>query len=123
MFWPMTRSEREEIVRNFDLDYGRVVDSMYDCATQYGIVYKNADGDTVREIEVPGFNKNTLSIEISDGKLTIAGTRKDGNGTDYTINNRFKMGNVEDVDAEVKDGILYLTIKSPKEKKQKIEIK
>lgn len=122
MVWPVTRSEREELLKSFG-DFGSVVDSIYDNPTKYGIVYRNADGDTVREIEIPGFNKDNLSIEISDGKLIISGTRKNGLDVEETINNRFKMGNVEEVDAEIKDGILYLTIKSPKEKKQKIEIR
>ncbi len=88
------------------------------------------DGSLIYEIEVPGFNKDNLSIEVSDNVLTIQGDREDYSNVKAgkkTIHKRLAISNVEDVSAEAKDGILYITLKPIKEVENggstKIEIK
>lgn len=79
---------------------------------------QDKDGNHVFEVECPGFNSDNLSVEINEGILTISGeteTRK--------IFKRYQIGNITDVDAKIKDGILSLTLKSPKTEAKKIELK
>ena len=89
--------------------------------------YTDDDGDTMYEFEVPGFNKDNLNITISDGMLTISGTRETKNkshaGT-REIYKRLSLGvSSPDIDAEIKDGILYLTFNNPESERKQIELK
>lgn len=73
------------------------------------------DGNTVLEIEVPGFNKDSLKVEVSDGILTVNGetsTRK--------LYKKYNIGNVEEAKAKIKDGILNITLIELKNKATKI---
>lgn len=87
------------------------------------------DGSLVYEIEVPGFNKDNLSVEINEGILTIQGDREDYSNVKAgkkTIYKRLAISEVEDVSAKIEDGILYITLQSPQKtenKSKKIEIK
>lgn len=88
--------------------------------------YVNNDGDVVYEIEVPGFNKDNLKVEIADGILTIRGERKiesDRHAGEKSIFKRMSIGSITDVDAKIEDGILYLTVKSPKKDVKSVEVK
>jgi HSP20 family molecular chaperone IbpA len=124
MFFPVRMRDRSDVLDSYDTA-SSMMDSLFnDFGTVFGnYSYKNDAGDFVREIECPGFNKQNLSVELSEGVLTISGERKDNEGIERKIYKRFRMGTYEDVDAKIEDGILYLTIKTPKEKKQKIELK
>jgi HSP20 family molecular chaperone IbpA len=84
--------------------------------------YLNKEGDIVFEIEVPGFNKENLSVEIADGILTVQGERNiEGDHVGQRkIYKRLQVGRSEEVDAEIKDGILYLCLKQPKKKRLKL---
>lgn len=78
---------------------------------------QDADGHTVMEIEVPGFNSENLNIEITDGILTVAGkndTKK--------IYKQYSIGLIEDVKADIKDGILTLTLIEPAKQVKKIQL-
>lgn len=78
---------------------------------------KNEDGDTIMEIEVPGFNKENLAIEVIDGIMTIQGetaTRK--------VFKRYSLNGVEDISASIKDGILTLIFVEQKKVAKKIEL-
>ncbi len=86
--------------------------------------YTDKDGNLVVEIEVPGFSKENLQVEISDGLLSVIGERKiAANGHTKKIHKRFTISNTEEVDAEVKDGILTLVFREPEKKKTKIDVK
>jgi HSP20 family protein len=92
------------------------------------IPYISDDGSTIYEVEVPGFNKDNLEISIDNGILSIFGKRETSskNGSSYKEINEAISINADpsDIDAEVKDGILYLTVKSNKnEMKTLIEVK
>lgn len=79
--------------------------------------YTNEDGDCIYMIEVPGFNKDNLSVELSDGILTIKGDRevKDKHyAGNSKIFKQLTVGEAEDATAKIEDGILTLTVKYPK---------
>lgn len=84
--------------------------------------YINKAGDGIYQVEVPGFNKDNLTVELSEGVLTVRGNREVKNNYAGTskLCKRLTVGDAEDIKAEVKDGILTLTVKqreccSPKE--------
>jgi HSP20 family molecular chaperone IbpA len=87
---------------------------------------KSEDGDLVYNIEVPGFSKDDLTVEIADGILEIKGERNIQKETRFagqrSIHKRLTVGDVQDADAVVKDGILTLTLKFPKADVKKIEV-
>ena len=125
MFWSARSYNRDNsVTRSYDEVDSMLSNMFNEFETVFGdTLYKNVDGDYVREIEVPGFNKDTLNIEVSEGILIVSGERKIHDGTMRSIYKRYRMGTFEDVDAQITDGILYLTIKTPKDKKTKIDIK
>lgn len=129
MFWPMSDSNRKPVgdyFRKFD-EMENIFGNLFsDFSTAFDdYQYYNNDGDLIKEIEVPGFNKDNLAVEVSDsdGILIIKGERKNNEGVERKIFKRYRLGAYESADAEIKDGILYLTIKTPKDKMQKIELK
>ena len=86
--------------------------------------YTDKNGNLVIEIEVPGFNKENLQVELSDGLLTVSGEREvSATGHKKNLHKRFTVSRTEEVDAEIKDGILTLVFKEPEKKKTKISIK
>ena len=74
------------------------------------------DGNSVLELEVPGFNKDTLAVEIEDGILVVNGKTER-----RTICKRYRLKNVDNVKASIKDGILSLTLIEAKPETVKIE--
>jgi len=79
---------------------------------------------TVFTFDLPGFNEKTLTVEITDGYLTIEGTRTYNEGTStysYNVNETFPLTTFSydetKVNAEITDGILTVTL--PKTKKDK----
>lgn len=108
----------------------------YDDAMKCDIYEK--EGLVHIELDVPGFNKDDISIELSKGNLIVTAKRevKDSENKKYYRRERsfygkysrsFYLGDVEDsqVDASFKDGILTITVpkESTKENKKLIEIK
>jgi HSP20 family molecular chaperone IbpA len=84
--------------------------------------YVDKEGNLTYEIECPGFNKDNLSVEIVDGILTVKGERNKGERKQEVFK-RLSVGASEDVEAEIKDGILTLTFIAPKKKATKLNIK
>lgn len=79
--------------------------------------------------ETPGFNKNTLKVEIEDGVMTIEGKRTYKlNGEEKTkkIHKQFKLGtnyNSELIEATIEDGLLTVFIPGyVKQSKKKISL-
>ena len=84
------------------------------------------------EAELPGFGKEDIAVDVSDGVLTISASRsseKEDSGKDYVYRERrsgsfkrsFDLSGIdsEGISGEYKDGVLAL--KLPKEKQQKPE--
>jgi len=80
-------------------------------------------------IEVPGFNKSNLKVELEGDKLFVSGKRTykvNGEETTRTYFKTFNMGGVFDgsqIEATVEDGILTVFIPNKtKSEKKKISI-
>lgn len=99
---------------------------MSDFDSMFGEVYRVEDGKVVYEIECPGFNESNLSVEVADGFVTIQGERKvekEKFAGQKTLYKRISVGDVQEVEATIKDGILTLTLTYPKTESKKIQIK
>lgn len=80
---------------------------------------EDKDGNNVFEIEVPGFNKDNIDVEVSNGVITVKGETES-----RKIYKRYQIGINQDVTASIKDGILSLTLITPPEQQpKKIELK
>lgn len=72
-------------------------------------------------IDVPGFNKDNLTVEFNNGLIEIYGE----NETGREIRKKIRLGNKvsEPINVEVKDGVLKLEFEENKEpEKKKLEI-
>jgi len=78
---------------------------------------KGEDGNSIIEIEVPGFNKDNLKVEISDGILTVQGETES-----RKIYKKYQLGSIQEVKASIKDGILSLTLVEPEKQTTQIEL-
>ena len=93
------------------------------------------EGHYILEIDVPGYQKENIKIELENGYLMVtanANETKDENKNGYIHQERFfgtcsrsyyvgKNVKQEDIKANFKDGILKISF--PKEKQEKIESK
>lgn len=84
--------------------------------------YKNADGNITFVIDCPGFNKDTLSVEIDKSLLTVSGEIV-VHDMPRKINERINIGTSDEVEAEIKDGVLTLVFKQPGSKSVKVTVK
>lgn len=89
---------------------------------------QTSDGEYLM-IEVPGFNKSNLKVELEGDKLFVSGKRTykvNGEETTRTYFKTFNMGGVFDgsqIEATVEDGILTVFIPNKtKSEKKKISI-
>ena len=96
---------------------------------------KEKDGNYVLEVDVPGYNKENIQIELHEGYITVTATHneeKEDKHAKYLKRERFSgmcsrsyyVGenvNEEDIKANFRNGIL--TIEFPKEPEKKIEEK
>jgi len=88
--------------------------------------YEDDDGNAIYEFEVPGFNKENLEVSLLNGILTISGRRETKNKSHAGTKEIFKrltIGQSQETEAEIRDGILYLTLKNPKSEKKVIKVK
>ena len=86
--------------------------------------YVDKNKDLVYEIEVPGFNKDNLSVDIADGILTVQGKREVGEkyAGQKEVFKRLSIGEAKDADAKITDGILTITLKRPEKKSTKVNL-
>ena len=96
---------------------------------------KEKEGNYILEIDVPGYQKEDIQIELHDGYLTVTASKNEENEekkAKYLRRERFSgmctrsyyVGDAikeEDIKANFKNGIL--SIEFPKEPEQKIENK
>ena len=85
------------------------------------IKWFSKDGNSVYWMEVPGFNKDNLSVELEGRKLTITGKASLGN-YNRVISKEFIINTADEIEAKIEDGILYITVKSPKDVDKKIKL-
>lgn len=92
--------------------------------------------DYVIELDVPGYSKENLKVEYSNGYISVIGTKSENKEyTDrkyirkersYGLYKRdFYVGKVihEKIDAKYKDGVLVISVPKTNEKKENIVIK
>ena len=96
---------------------------------------KEKDGNYVLEIDVPGYDKEDIQIELNDGYITVTATKneeKEDKSSKYLKRERFTGmcsrsyyagDNVkeEDIKANFRNGILTITF--PKEPEKRVEEK
>lgn len=125
-FWPVSRGARK-----FDEKMGGVN------ANFMKTDVKEADQSYEVAVELPGFSKDNLSVELKDGYLTISARndenhdQKDDQGRYIrreryygSVSRSFYVGEditEEDIKASFKDGVLKLTL--PKKEAKQIEDK
>jgi len=122
------KKQKGTLSRLFDLDSSFLFDRISeDFDRFFGTnCYADEDGNTVYQLEVPGFNKDNLKVDIADGVLTISGDRQvqtKNYAGQSRIFKRLSVGEIEDAEATVTDGILTLKLKYPKENQKQIEVK
>jgi HSP20 family molecular chaperone IbpA len=109
----------------FDWDPFENLFSDFHSLFEDAVTYQDDDKNIVVELEVPGFNKDNLSVELAGGNLTIRGTREVKTEC-YVgrkeINKSYRVGDFQDATAQVVDGILRVTIKTPTEETKKVEV-
>src|SRR4051794_1973536 len=91
-------------------------------------IYETED-DVVIELDAPGLDADTLSAEVVDAKLVVAGERQHAQATRYFLNERWSgrfvrsfsvpAGFTGDVRADYHDGVLTLSLRKPEESKPK----
>ena len=89
----------------------------------------HTDESTVCIMDLPGYNKDNLKVELKDGTLSVEGNvsisveglkspiKKHTISRSYTIGGKYDN---EKVTAEIKDGILTVTLPFKDEKKKKV---
>ena len=95
-------------------------------------------GNVHIELDVPGFNKEDIKLDVDDGILTIEATKdeeKEDKDKNYyrkervygTFKRQFNVGNIDEnkIDAKFNNGVLKITLpkEAKKESKKLIEIK
>lgn len=88
--------------------------------------YISESGNITCEIEVPGFNKDNLKVSIENGVITISGERTVKNechAGSTKILRRMSVGSAENVNAEIVDGILYITFVTSHKDIKNVEVK
>lgn len=110
-----------------DFESPKKLDKMMKCD-----IYEE-DNNYVIEMDVPGFKKEDINMELDDGYLKISAEKKsdneEKNGKKYVRRERhcyskcerqFYVGNIkdEDIKAKFKDGILKISVPKEEEKKE-----
>ena len=82
-------------------------------------IEKNDEGYTAK-VEVPGYNKENLSMKVENGDLLVVRSKKE----DENDKVLYRLQLTEDIDcknikAKSQDGVLHLTLTTLTEKKSK----
>ena len=88
--------------------------------TSYSSKIKKDDEGYAAEIELPGYNKETLSMQVEHGNLLVVRSKKEEE-EDKTL---YRLQLPKDIDcknikAKSQDGILHLTLPRLEEKRKK----
>lgn len=127
VYWHMkyqptkTFFEQPSLFSVFNDSINSIIDSSLDSYKFRTTVDEQDDAYTVTA-QVPGLSKDDISIKIEDGTILIEGSRQVTKDMESSIHKEFSIG--RDIDelkasAEVKDGILTLTL--PKKEKKKVK--
>jgi len=113
--------EQPSLFSVFNDSINSIIDSSLD-SYKFRTTVEEGDNAYVVTAQVPGLNKDDISIKIEDGTILVEGSRQVTKGMESSIHREFNIG--RDIDelnasAEVKDGILTLTL--PKKEKKKVK--
>lgn len=88
--------------------------------TNYSSKIKKNDEGYSAEVELPGYNKKTLSIQIENGNLLVvrSGKEEEENKTLYRLQLSKDIDN-KNIKAKSEDGVLHLTLPRLEEKQKK----
>ena len=111
----------DNLMDNFFKDFNHMFGSERDCCRV------DEDDNVIYTLDVPGFNKDNLSVEVADGVLTISGkseVRAENSYGRSEIMKRYTVGDIESAKASIKDGILTVKLEYPNKevKVKQIEI-
>ena len=123
---PRTVSNRRGIDSLFDWNPFESLKLDFFDMFEDAVTYFDDEKNVVVELEVPGFNKDNIEIELSGGVLNIKGEREVKTECYVgrkSINKRYSIGEYTDATATVNDGILKVVITTPSEEKKSIEVK
>lgn len=93
------------------------------------------DNNYIIELDVPGYSKEDLKVEYSNGYISVIGTKSEQESTErkyirkeriYGLYKRdFYVGKIsyDKIDAKYKDGVLVIVIPKSDDKKENIIIK
>ena len=109
--------------------FSQVWDPFYSNMPKLGIEhYLNDDKSLVYVIDVPGIKESDLTIEVENNTVVVKGERKTHNSS-LKLHKSFSVSkdyNLDNVNAELSDGLLTLTFplkEKPPEKIKQIPIK
>jgi HSP20 family protein len=87
--------------------------------SMYSSRVKDNENNVVLEVPVPGFEKKDINVKIKENYLIL-----EGKNDEFTIDRSYRLGekiNIEKIEAEVKNGVLTITL--PKSQPDIKEIK
>ena len=111
------------------LDFDKQFDEMMDMMSldRGERSYVTQEGHLVLHIDVPGFNRDNIHVNMVNGVLKVQGDRTiemDGLENRRTVNKEYSVGTVEDIEATVKDGVLTIRLLPYKRvERREIEVK
>ena len=118
--------EQPSLFSAFNDSIGSIIDSSMD-SYKYRTTVDAQDDSYSITAQVPGLNKDDITIKIEGNTLTIDGRKEITERMESSIHRELTIGNDIDVSkasAELKDGILTLTLPKKLQKKAKtIKIK
>lgn len=118
-------------------NFERMIDSIFNQSPMWSVRnYSNMKEENDYEInytkdgaylhlEVPGFNKSNLKVDMEDGYIYVEGKREyklNGEETTRNISKKFRIGDgykSESVEATIEDGILTVFVPNYKKQEKK----
>jgi len=112
------------IMRNFFDHFGESFNILFDnfdetFAENYG--YEETADEIIFSLEMPGFNKEAISVLLEGNRLKISAERKSKNGS-RKIDRAFILPSsvdIKKIESEYKDGVLIIKAKKLEEEKFK----
>ena len=118
----LLQNKMDQIFGDFGRSFDDVPGLTFRTSTPRTNLYENGDTFEIRA-EVPGIAKDDLNVKIQGNYLEISGSRTDDTPDDYKVHRSERKASTfsrsftlpddvdaDKVDAQLKDGILYLTL-------------